>query len=161
MIPLVCSRTSVGERARKHCSWTASWDQRERPLQRRLEAEAVVASPWEEAEERREQRSLFYTFNQMAGGGKIHFKCNHALPEGLPWQRGVLLAGMSAAESPESTGSVGVRGPVAGFPELEYKDWLCCWWGCVGTGCDSAAASEEAAKSLWWWREEEEECDAP
>lgn len=83
--------------------------------------------------------------------------------QGLPLQRMVLLVGMSATESSESTGSVAVCGLVAGFPALEYKDWLCCWWGCVGTGCDSAAASEEAGESLWWWEEDEEEaeCDAP
>lgn len=46
---------------------------------------------------------------------------------------------------------------VAGSPELEYKDWLCCWWGCVGKDYDSVAASEEVVESLWWG----EECDAP
>lgn len=64
---------------------------------------------------------------------------------------------MSVAESSGNTGSVEVCDSVAGFLELEYKDWLCCWWGCVGTGCDSVAASEEVVGSLWW----EEECDAP
>lgn len=54
-------------------------------------------------------------------------------------------------------GSVEVCELVAGFLELEYKDWLCCWWGCVGTGYDSAAASGEAVGSLW----REEECDVP
>lgn len=38
-----------------------------------------------------------------------------------------------------------------------YKDWLCCWWGCVGTGYGSVAASEEAVGSLSWG----EECDVP
>lgn len=46
---------------------------------------------------------------------------------------------------------------VAGSLELEYKDWLCCWWGCVGTGYDSVAASGEVVGSLWRGAE----CDAP
>lgn len=46
---------------------------------------------------------------------------------------------------------------MAGFLELEYKDWLCCWWGYVGTGYDSVTASGEAVGSSMW----EEECDAP
>ncbi len=46
---------------------------------------------------------------------------------------------------------------VAGSQELEYKDWLCCWWGCAGTGYDSVAASGEAVESLMWG----EECDGP
>lgn len=46
---------------------------------------------------------------------------------------------------------------MAGFLELEYKDWLCCWLGYVGTGCDSVAESGEVVGSSWW----EEECDAP
>lgn len=45
----------------------------------------------------------------------------------------------------------------AGSPELEYKDWLCCWWGCVGMDYDSAAASEEAVGSL----RRGEVCDVP
>lgn len=41
--------------------------------------------------------------------------------------------------------------------ELEYKDWLCCWWGCVGMGYESVAASGVAVGSLWLG----EECDVP
>lgn len=48
-------------------------------------------------------------------------------------------------------------GLAAGSLELEYKDWLCCWWGCVGTGYDSVAASGEVVGSSNWG----EECDAP
>lgn len=46
---------------------------------------------------------------------------------------------------------------VAGSQELEYKDWLCCWWGCVGMGYGSVVASAEVAGSL----KREEECDGP
>lgn len=46
---------------------------------------------------------------------------------------------------------------VAGSPEPEYKDWLCCSWGCAGMGYDSVAASGEEVGSLWWV----EECDVP
>lgn len=168
LIPLVCSRTSVGERAHKHCSWTASWDQRERSLQRWLQAEAA-GSLWEEAEKRREQRSLVSEIQSngvkesrgtMLRGNS--FQIESCPTRSLLLQRRILLVGKSAAESSESTGSVAACDLVAGFPELEYRDWLCCWWGCVGMGCDSAAASEEAEESLWWWEEEEEEeCGAP
>lgn len=41
--------------------------------------------------------------------------------------------------------------------ELEYTDWLCWWWGCVGMGCDSVAASGEVEGSLKWG----EECVVP
>lgn len=39
--------------------------------------------------------------------------------------------------------------------ELEYKDWLGCWWGCVDMGYESVAASGEVVGSLLWG----EECD--
>lgn len=45
---------------------------------------------------------------------------------------------------------------VAGPLELECKGWLCCWRGCVGTDCDSAAAFGEAVASSC----SGEECDA-
>lgn len=69
----------------------------------------------------------------------------------------VLTVGTSEAQSSVSRGSVEVCALAARFPALGYKDWLCCWWGCVGTGYDSAAASGEVVASLWW----EEECGGP
>lgn len=38
---------------------------------------------------------------------------------------------------------------VAASLELEYKDWFCCWWGCVGTDYESVTASGEVVGSLW------------
>lgn len=61
------------------------------------------------------------------------------------------------AESSESMDSAEVCVSVAGSLELEYKDWLCCWWGCAGRGYGSGAASGAVVGSLWWG----EECDAP
>lgn len=71
----------------------------------------------------------------------------------------VLTVGMSVGESRGSKDSaeVFVSVLVAGSQELEYKDWLCCWWGCVGTGYDSVIASVEVVGSL----KREEECDGP
>lgn len=45
----------------------------------------------------------------------------------------------------------------AGSQELGCKDWLCCWWECAGTGCDSVAAFGEAVGSSM----RAEACDAP
>lgn len=69
----------------------------------------------------------------------------------------VLAVGMSVAESRESMDSAEVCVLAAGLLELVYKDWLYCWWGCVGRGYDSVAASGEAVGSSWW----EGECVAP
>lgn len=58
-----------------------------------------------------------------------------------------LAEGMSVVESRENMDSAEVCASAAGPLELEYTDWLCCWWGCVGRGCDSVAASGEEVGS--------------
>lgn len=64
---------------------------------------------------------------------------------------------MSAAESQGSMDSAEVCVLAAGPQEMEYRDWLCCCWRCVGTGYDSVAAPGEVVGS---WRRGEE-CDGP
>lgn len=81
MIPLVCSRTNVGEQAHKHCSSMASWDQQELPPQQCWLKTEALESLWEEAEERGEKKKPGYKFDHERTRGaylmllsEIHFK---------------------------------------------------------------------------------------